>query len=95
MTETTQGQDAFAAASISLRYDSRDEFDSRQTKYGDTWLKMDLDTLCSTVRAEAHRIRPEMDKETLRHRIADLNAYLTMLYWLTDENYLSKPKISL
>ena len=83
--DLTEGEAKFLTASLELRNAAWVEFSSRQSDYGDTWLEMDLDTLCSTVRAEAHRIRPEMTKEKLRHRVIDLNAYLTMLYRLIED----------
>ena len=78
-------ENEFRIAAHKLWSASIDEFTLRQPDYGDAWLDLDLDTLCGQVRAEANRIRPEMTKEKLRHRIIDLNAYLTMLYRLTEE----------
>ncbi len=75
----------FWKAGIQLRQDTHNEFADRQPDYGDAWTDLDLDTLCGTVRAEANRIRGSMTVEKLRHRIVDLNAYLTMLYRLTEE----------
>ena len=75
----------FLKASQKLQLDAWQEFNDRQSDYGDAWMDLDLDTLCGTVRAEANRIRGSMTVEKLRHRIVDLNAYLTMLYRLTEE----------
>ena len=80
---TAEGE--FLKAGQKLQLAAWDEFTGRQPDYGDAWMDMDLDTLCGTVRAEANRIRGQMTKEKLRHRIVDLNAYLTMLYRLTEE----------
>ena len=88
-SETTftvsEAESKFWETGIQLRQDTWKEFNQRQPDYGDVWLDLDLDTLCGTVRAEANRIRPEMTKEKLRHRIIDLNAYLTMLYRKCEE----------
>jgi len=84
--DMTDGEVKFWTAGVELRQASHREFSQRQLDYGDIWLDLDLETLCGTVRAEANRIRPEMTKEKLRHRIIDLNAYLTMLYRLTEES---------
>lgn len=86
-TTTTISKSAaeFWEAGIQLRQDCWEEFNDRQPDYGDIWTDLDLDTLCGTVRAEANRIRGSMTVEKLRHRIVDLNAYLTMLYRLTED----------
>jgi len=75
----------FWLSGIQLEEDTYEEFKKRQPDYGDAWKDLDLDTLCGQVRAEANRIRPEMEREKLRHRIVDTVAYLTMLYRLTEE----------
>ncbi len=84
-TTMSKAEVEFWEAGIQLRRDTRKEFADRQPDYGDVWMDLDLDTLCGTVRAEANRIRGEMTKEKLRHRVVDLNAYLTMLYRLIDD----------
>lgn len=81
-TTVSEAEAEFWEAGIQLRRDAYKEFSDRQPDYGDSWLDMDLDTLCGTVRAEANRIRGDMTAKKLRHRVIDLNAYLTMLYRL-------------
>ena len=83
--EVTNAQIEFWESGIRLRKATWVEFTIRQPDYGDIWMENDLDTLCGQIRAEANRIRGKMTKEKLRHRIVDLNAYLTMLYRLTEE----------
>ena len=81
----SHGQVEFWEASVDLRRAAFEEFCDKQSEYGDAWLDLDVDTVCGQVRAEANRIRPEMEREKLRHRIKDTVAYLIMLYSLTKE----------
>jgi len=83
--ERTYGEIEFWQLCKRLKREVMQEFYNRQPEYGDIWLDLDLETLCGQVRAEANRIRPEMEREKLRHRIVDTVAYLTMLYRLTEE----------
>jgi len=83
--ERTKGEIEFWWLCKKLKREVMQEFHNRQPEYGDIWLDLDLETLCGQVRAEANRIRPEMEKENLRHRIVDTVAYLAMLYRLTED----------
>jgi len=81
----TKNMSKFWEAGIELRRQTWNEFANRQDDYGDVWLDLAIDDLCGQIRAEANRIRPEMDREKLKHRVLDANAYLTMLFRLLDE----------
>jgi len=57
-----------------------EEIESKQEAYGDTWRTVELETLLHVVKNDAARLPITKDKESLKHRIVDITAYLGFVW---------------